>query len=45
MSVPSLDTGVCQTQTRMFNKNLEAKQNAIGNGDIHGPPLCYEEIL
>ena len=30
MAVPSLDTGVCQTQTKVFNEKLSEKQTVVG---------------
>ena len=30
MAVPSLDTGVCQAQTRVFNEKLADKSNVVG---------------
>jgi thiol peroxidase len=30
IGVPSLDTGVCATETRTFNKKLESKEGVVG---------------
>jgi thiol peroxidase len=30
IAVPSLDTGVCQMETRRFNKELSGKENVVG---------------
>lgn len=30
IGVPSLDTGICQTETRKFNKALENKKDVVG---------------
>ena len=45
-SVPSLDTPVCDMETRRFNEEAgKLPENAVLIDGQHGPPLCPEALV